>query len=146
MKELHSPLISENKTNTANPLIAIVDDDKIFHMMAVRLMQLTNVSDRFLTFINGREAIEYLEKNKNLDAQLPDILFLDINMPIVDGWAFLEKYDALFKSLSKEIKIYMVSSSIDPRDTDRAKENIHVLDYISKPVSKEHLQVIFNMQ
>lgn len=143
MKEQHLPLISENKTETIKPLIAIVDDDKIFHMMAVRLMQLTNVSDRFLTFINGREAIEYLENNLNHDAQIPDILFLDINMPIVDGWAFLEKYDKIHGRLAKEVKIYMVSSSIDPRDTDRAKENVHVLDYISKPVSKEHLIDIF---
>ena len=127
------------------PLIAIVDDDKIFHMMAVRLMQLTNVSDRFLTFINGREAIEYLEKNKNQEAQLPDILFLDINMPIVDGWMFLEKYDGIYQQLSKEVKIYMVSSSIDPRDTDRAKANSHIRDYISKPVSKEHLSEIFSI-
>ena len=64
MKEQHLPLISESKTENLKPLVAIVDDDKIFHMMAVRLLQLTNVSDRFLTFINGREAIEYLEKNR----------------------------------------------------------------------------------
>ncbi len=144
MKEQHLPLISDHKTETPKPLVAIVDDDKIFHMMAVRLMQLTNVSDRFLTFINGREAIEYLEKNKNCESQIPDTLFLDINMPIVDGWAFLEKYDSIHASLAKEVKIYMVSSSIDPRDTDRAKKNKHVLDYISKPVSKEHLLEIFN--
>lgn len=111
--------------------------------MAVRLMQLTNVSDRFLTFINGREAIEYLEKNIHNEAQIPDALFLDINMPIVDGWAFLEKYNLIHAHLAKGVKIYMVSSSIDPRDTDRAKENEHVLDYISKPVSKEHLMEIF---
>ncbi len=111
--------------------------------MAVRLMQLTNVSDRFLTFINGREAIEYLEKHSACVSQLPDALFLDINMPIVDGWIFLEKYDQLHQRLAKEVKIYMVSSSIDPRDTDRARENKHVLDYISKPVSKEHLLEIF---
>ena len=143
MKEQHLPLISESKTENLKPLVAIVDDDKIFHMMAVRLLQLTNVSDRFLTFINGREAIEYLEKNRADESQLPDTLFLDINMPIVDGWAFLEKYHVLHASLAKAVKIYMVSSSIDPRDTDRAKENIHVLNYISKPISKEDLQEIF---
>ncbi len=146
MKELHLPLISENKTEPNKPLIAIVDDDKIFHMMAVRLMQLTNVSDRFLTFINGREAIEYLQENKNFEAKIPDILFLDINMPIVDGWAFLEKYNHLHQELSKKVKIHMVSSSIDPRDTDRAKENAHILSYISKPVSKEHLVEIFGSE
>lgn len=144
MKEQHLPLISEDQTEQHKPLIAIVDDDKIFHMMAVRLLQLTNISDRFLTFINGREAFEYLDKNADDPASLPDVLFLDINMPIVDGWAFLEKYDTIQSGLVKKVKIYMVSSSIDPRDTDRAKENEYVIEYISKPVSKEILLEIFN--
>ena len=78
--------------------------------------------------------------------QLPDFLFLDINMPLVDGWAFLEKYEGIYKTLSKSIKIYMVSSSIDPRDTDRAKANSHICDYISKPVSRENLAQIFNIE
>lgn len=144
MKEQHLPLISEDQTKLHKPLIAIVDDDKIFHMMAIRLLQLTNISDRFLTFINGREAIEYLDKNAADPSNLPDTLFLDINMPIVDGWAFLEKYDVLQSRLTKKVKIYMVSSSIDPRDTERAKENEYIIDYISKPVSKENLLDIFN--
>lgn len=143
MKEQHLPLISESKTDSMKPLVAIVDDDKIFHMMAIRLMQLTNVSERFLTFINGREAIEYIEAHQNDASSIPDALFLDINMPIVDGWGFLDRYDKIQHQLAKKIKIYMVSSSIDPRDTDRAKENIYVLDYISKPVDKEHLLEIF---
>ena len=66
---------------------------------------------------------------------LPDIIFLDINMPITDGWGFLEEFHELKKTLGKDIKIYMVSSSIDPRDHNRAKNIPEVTEYMEKPVS-----------
>lgn len=121
------------------PLIAVVDDDKIFQLTTVRTMQAANVTDRIIQFENGEEALTYLRENASESDLLPDFIFLDINMPFVDGWMFLEDYSTLKYELKKEISIFMISSSIDPRDINRAKQNTNVVEYILKPVSREKL-------
>ena len=73
---------------------------------------------------------------------LPDYIFLDINMPYVDGWMFLADYATLKKSLEKEITIFMISSSIDPSDISRARNNSDVRAYVSKPVTPEKFKAI----
>ena len=118
-----------------SPIIALVDDDKIFQLTASRTIQATKVTDRILQFENGEEALRFLKHHQDQAHQLPDYIFLDINMPFVDGWMFLDDYETLKKHLPKPISIYMVSSSIDPRDIDRAKRNNNVKDYVVKPVT-----------
>ncbi|MFZ6011932.1 MAG: response regulator [Bacteroidota bacterium] len=120
-----------------SPIIALIDDDKIFQLTASKTIKATQITDRILQFENGEEALQFLKNNISNAHDLPDYIFLDINMPFVDGWMFLEDYNNLKPNLSKNIFIYMVSSSIDPRDIRRAKGNEHVQDYIIKPVSRE---------
>jgi len=121
----------------STPIIALVDDDKIFQLTASRTIMSANLTDRILQFENGEEALEFLKLNAADSDSLPDYIFLDINMPFVDGWMFLDDYAHLKENLKKEIRIYMVSSSIDPRDIDRAKRNQFVNEYVIKPVSRE---------
>jgi two-component system chemotaxis response regulator CheY len=123
----------ENKT----PIIALVDDDKVFQLTASRTIKAANLTDRILQFENGEEALSFLKENAANIETLPDYIFLDINMPFVDGWMFLDDYAELKHNLKKEIRIYMVSSSIDPRDIDRAKRNENVREYVIKPVTRE---------
>ncbi|MFM8914006.1 MAG: response regulator [Flammeovirgaceae bacterium] len=118
-------------------LIALVDDDSIFQFTATRLIQSAKLADKILQFENGGEAVEYLKKNAGDADKLPDHLFLDINMPFIDGWMFLADFVQLKSNLAKEIKIYMVSSSIDQRDMNRAKEYQDVREFVVKPVSME---------
>ena len=122
-----------NKT----PIIALVDDDKVFQLTASRTIKAANLTDRILQFENGEEALSFLKSNAADSESLPDYIFLDINMPFVDGWMFLDDYAELKRLLTKEIRIYMVSSSIDPRDIDRARQNENVREYVIKPVSRE---------
>jgi two-component system, chemotaxis family, chemotaxis protein CheY len=119
------------------PIIALVDDDKIFQLTAFKTIKATAITDNILQFENGEEALQYLKKNITDASTLPDYIFLDINMPYTDGWMFLEDYERLKQNLPKPISIYMVSSSIDPRDISRAKSNINVTDYVTKPVTRE---------
>jgi CheY-like chemotaxis protein len=119
------------------PIIALVDDDKIFQLTASKTIKAMAITDNILQFENGEIALRYI-KDHLKDAQtLPDFIFLDINMPFVDGWMFLEDYERLKASLPKSISIFMVSSSIDPQDIDRARKNANVKDYISKPVTRD---------
>ncbi len=122
------------------PTIALVDDDSIFQFTATRLIESAKLANNILHFENGAEALTYLKENALSKELLPDYLFLDINMPFVDGWMFLEDFTILKSSLAKDISIYMVSSSIDPRDLSRAKGFVEVTDFIIKPISLERFQ------
>lgn len=126
------------------PIIALVDDDKVFQLTASRTIQGSKLSDKILQFENGEEALHFLRENAGDSDSLPDYIFLDINMPFVDGWMFLEDYSHLKTNLPKPILIYMVSSSIDPRDVDRARQNSDVREYIIKPVSREKFIELLN--
>jgi two-component system, chemotaxis family, chemotaxis protein CheY len=119
------------------PIIAIIDDDKIFQLTASKTIIATQLTDKLLQFENGEEALQFIHDNLGNPTLLPDYIFLDINMPFVDGWMFLEDYAKLKSRLTKPVKIYMVSSSIDPRDIARAKSNNNVSDYVVKPVTRE---------
>ena len=121
------------------PIIALVDDDKVFQLTTLRTIQAAKLTDRILQFDNGEEALTFLKQHAAETDNLPDYIFLDINMPLVDGWMFLDDFASLKTDLQKDISIYMVSSSIDPKDINRAKGNKNVQDYIIKPVSREKL-------
>jgi two-component system, chemotaxis family, chemotaxis protein CheY len=120
-----------------SPVIALVDDDKIFQLTSARMIEALDLSRKILQFGNGEEALQYLKSYADDAENLPDFIFLDINMPYVDGWMFLADYALLKDSLSKDIQIFMISSSIDQRDIVRAQKNSDVRDYIQKPVSPE---------
>jgi len=119
------------------PIIALVDDDKIFQLTASKTLKATAIPDKILQFENGEDALNFIRTHMADAGTLPDYIFLDINMPLTDGWMFLDDYEDLKKGLPKPIYIYMVSSSIDPRDISRAKSNINVKDYVVKPVTRE---------
>lgn len=120
------------------PIIALIDDDKIFQLTASRTIKSTKITDRILQFENGEDALNFLRSNLDNESSLPDYIFLDLNMPLVDGWMFLDDFEGIKPSLVKKpISIYVVSSSIDPRDIDRARRNANVRDYVIKPVTRE---------
>jgi Response regulator containing a CheY-like receiver domain and an HD-GYP domain len=119
------------------PIVALVDDDKIFQFTASKMIRGLQLTDQILQFENGEEALKFLVEHADKSDQLPDCIFLDINMPFVDGWMFLQDYSSLKDNLSKNISIFMVSSSIDPRDIHRARAIPDVREYVTKPVSTE---------
>ena len=123
--------------NIKSPIVALVDDDKIFQLTSAKIIHTLNLTRSILQFANGEEALQYLKDNAAQAENLPDYIFLDINMPYVDGWMFLADYATLKVNLKKEISIFMISSSIDPRDIIRAQNNSDVREYISKPVTPE---------
>jgi CheY-like chemotaxis protein len=119
------------------PIIALIDDDKIFQFTAYKTIKATAITDSILQFESGEKALQFLRQHLTDPNSLPDYIFLDINMPYIDGWMFLDDYDEFKSGLSKPISIYMVSSSIDPNDIDRARRNVNVKDYVIKPVTRE---------
>ncbi|MCU0418066.1 MAG: response regulator [Cyclobacteriaceae bacterium] len=127
------------------PTVAVVDDDPIFQFTAMRTLQNVKLATPVMQFSNGREILNYLRDHAEDPAHLPDIIFLDINMPLMDGWMFLDDFHTVRESLAKPITIYMVSSSIDMRDIDKARENPLVADYVVKPVSPERFSELLRI-
>ena len=126
--------------------VCIIDDDIIYQFLAKEEIEYTNMVERIMFFNNGDKAIQFLltTLNNNDTAALPDFIFLDLNMPVMDGWEFLAAYAILKPRLLKNISVYVVSSSTDTRDLERAKAIIEVSDYIIKPVSGNQFQEIFS--
>jgi CheY-like chemotaxis protein len=125
--------------------VCVIDDDLIYQFLAKEEIEYTNMVNKIMFFSNGEKALNFIIStlNNNETEDLPDIIFLDINMPVMDGWEFLEAYALLKPKVGKKIVIYMVSSSTDLRDLDRAKSISEVSDYIIKPVSGSQLKSIF---
>ena len=125
--------------------VCIIDDDLIYQFLAKEEIEYTNMVNNIMFFNNGEKALQFIKNTLNNNEMdiLPDIIFLDINMPVMDGWEFLEAYKKIKPKVEKKIVIYMVSSSTDIRDLDRAKSISEVSDYIIKPVSGSQLKSIF---
>lgn len=119
--------------------IMIIDDNEIDRYISIAILRNNNFSKDILEFDGGLKAIEYLENNKDHLDQLPDIIFLDLYMPLVDGFQFMELYEKIEFGSEKKCKIYMVSSSIDDEDILRTKSNENFTAFLSKPITAEFL-------
>lgn len=114
----------------------LVDDDEIFTFLTKRTIEETQLVDQIKIFSNGQDAIDFLERAAGNKELLPDVILLDINMPILDGWGFLEEFILLKPTIGKKITIYVVSTSISPYDFERAKNVSEVSDFVIKPITK----------
>lgn len=115
----------------------IVDDDNAYQFLAQIIIEETELVDSIKTFSTGLEAINFLKTVIDKPAELPEMILLDINMPIMDGWGFLSEYVKIKDKLAKRVTIYIVSSSTSPADMERAKRIHEVADFITKPASSE---------
>jgi CheY-like chemotaxis protein len=121
----------------------IIDDDKIYHFLFKNLLKQNGIDVVTTFFLNGLEAIEYIKQNPD-EELLPDLILLDVNMPIMNGWQFLEEYSKIKDKLPKRSMVYMISSSNNEVDINKAKDYTGVVkDYFLKPVCKEDLEKIF---
>ncbi len=124
-------------------LACIVDDDSIYVFGLKKLIEIHNLCENLLVFQNGEAAMKYLKPVVNDPQSVPDVILLDINMPVMDGWAFLEEFTKIKPNLAKEVIIYMVSSSIHDNDIEKAKKYSEVSDYVVKPITIPDLNKIF---
>jgi CheY-like chemotaxis protein len=121
------------KANT----ICIIDDDIVYQITTKKILEKINGTKKILVFSDGEDAFKYLSKVVLNEDELPDVILLDVNMPYMDAWQFLEAYKKLKPSLTKQIIIYIISSSISHNDIQKAKSIEDVKDYFVKPISMD---------
>jgi CheY-like chemotaxis protein len=127
-------------------LACIIDDDKIYVNLVRKIIEIKKLSENLLIFKNGLEALDYFKiiLTNMTEEKLPDIIFLDLNMPVMDGWEFLGEFIKIKNQFDKKITLYVVSSSIDPRDLERAKSFNLVTDYLIKQIELKKFEKIFD--
>ena len=120
----------------------IVDDDSIYRFTMVKTLESTQLPMDITVFSDGEEVLDFIVANLDKGSELPDVIFLDIDMPVMDGFQFMEAYLKIKDKVVKNITIYMVSSSLDPVDIAKAHEISAISDYIVKPVGSVRLKSI----
>lgn len=118
-------------------IACIVDDDPVFVFATKKVMEMADFCNAFMVFHNGKQALDNLTAIIKSEGNLPDIILLDLNMPVMDGWQFLDEFIKV--PSPKEITIFIVSSSIDPEDVNKAKSYDAVNNYVVKPITRDVL-------
>ena len=121
--------------------ILLIDDDLTINYLHNRLIKKLAIAEHIILAKNGIEGITaFLELNERLHASETAVIFLDLNMPIMNGWEFLEKLSKAKNEITLQYKIYILSSTINPDDKKKAKSHALVSGFLSKPLTKEHLE------
>jgi CheY-like chemotaxis protein len=123
-------------------VIWVVDDDFVYQTIISKIIKKSGVFCTHSSFTNGKEALNSLKKIIEEDDTLPDIILLDINMPVMDGWEFMEEIKKIKSDIRKDIHIYIVSSSIAIEDTNKSTTFNNIMGYIPKPISVNELIAI----
>ena len=125
--------------NNSYERVLLIDDNETDNFISERIIQLTNFSQLTVVKNSGKEALDYLKENKNNPDQLPDLIFLDINMPIVNGFIFLYEFEKFSTVVKGKCKVIILSSSDNKRDIDKIVNNDHVIRFLTKPLTETAL-------
>jgi len=125
--------------------VLLVDDDPIINLVHRKFLEKSGQFDPITVCNSAVKALDTLNAWEESGNPLPDILLLDIMMPILDGFGFLERYAELPESITSHVKIVMLTSSLDPRDKDKSVDSPFVVGFIDKPLDKWKLEQLVEL-
>jgi CheY-like chemotaxis protein len=120
--------------------ILFVDDDPVFHFLYVRIIKLIDIDCEVRLALNGKDALDILSSQR-LNSFIPDYIFVDLNMPVMDGFCFIERFRAMESSAKTNTMITVLTSSDNDNDRSRVSA-LGIENYILKPLDKLHLSKI----
>ena len=124
--------------------VFIIDDDPIHQRIAQIMITKHRIFDEYISFTEAANGLKFLGENHDKIDLLPDVILLDLNMPVMDGWDFLEGFDKIKNGLAKKIRIFIVSSSVDEKDISRSQTYTDVKGFISKPLTPDIIRKTIN--
>ncbi|HDZ06980.1 hypothetical protein LCGC14_0051720 [marine sediment metagenome] len=124
--------------------VCIIDDDEVFQYTILHTLEAHQSVGKITPFTDGAEAMTFIKANMHNPKELPDVIFLDINMPVMDGYSFMDEYIKTISLIEKKITIYILSSSVDLVDFEKTKKISEVSDYIIKPIRENQLTKILS--
>ncbi|TSD64111.1 response regulator [Inquilinus sp. KBS0705] len=135
-----------NPDSTQSVSVLLVDDDEINNFISIKLIKKALINTEIMACLNGKFAIDQLAEIQRKDPnKLPDYILLDINMPIMNGWEFLDEYKRLNIDPLGKSKIYIISSSVFSNDINKARSYPLVKDFVSKPLNVEKIKELFGI-
>lgn len=124
----------------------IIDDDKLNNKLCRTILEKAYPESSVMDFTDPVKGLQYIaDKYSDPKAEEHAILLLDIMMPVMNAWDFLEKFDQLLETVKNRVKIYILSSSIDNSDMKRAQDNKYVEYYLIKPLTKESIKLLVHV-
>lgn len=120
----------------------LVDDNDTDNFISKRIIEITKFAKRVEVKNSGKSALDYLRENQDNPQDLPNLIFLDINMPIVDGFVFLYEFEKFNETIKDKCKVIILSSSDNKRDIDKIVNNNHVIKFITKPLTETSLEEV----
>ncbi len=120
----------------------VVDDDEIDGFITKKMIEENHFSELLISHLDAQSALDYLKTNDTNADELPSIIFLDIIMPVMDGFGFLEEFDTMNDLIHQQCKIVLLSTSESFQDLNKANKNKYVSKFLTKPLLKEALDAI----
>jgi len=123
-------------------LVMLVDDNDTDNFISKRIIEITDFAKVVIVKSSGKSALDYLDENRENVESLPEIIFLDINMPIVDGFVFLYEFEKFNDIVKDKCRVIILSSSDNKRDIDKIVNNNYVIKFVTKPLTEHSLEEI----
>lgn len=125
--------------------VLLIDDDAISNFLSKSMIEKSGVFEKVEVFNSAVKALDYLKKQETEKEDFPEVILLDVMMPVMDGFAFLDELIRFESDSSKKVKVCMLTSSLDPKDKQQADSYPQVIDFMSKPINQEKIRKFVEM-